>query len=388
MQLPSPLGPDLSLPQPPSPLSDGLFLLDTRQYGAIPDGVTDNAAAFLRVNDVVSGLNYIPTIIFQGDNRGNVYLTTQGLICNRESIVRCYGAFIDYKGTLDGILMGPDGVNAVTEQFHRVYRCVDVMMKGGENAANGIRFNTFLTTPSAEGCYFDRFGNPNSWCITFQSSNWDSLCLRCRYQTISTDTVARNFIRSIGATTDGVGDNGQSQLRLIGCQATEQGSGHSRGVFFSGAQSQLLGCNIAGFAVCLQLGAFSFGSKAISSYFETTKGTETIRYGEDSGPQIGAYCLNFQMSNCYSNLHNTDAYSTTANLLGNATGSTGLQECELRFVEVVDLDPSREMVRQPANNSQVNNVSFNNKGWTILRSSGGGVVAQWANYDYNGYALV
>lgn len=354
--------------------------LNVGSLGAVGDGLTDNAAAFAALSAQVNAVAVGTPVTVQFPD--GVYNYTSGLVFTREVTLTGTGT-LNYLGTGIAIKMGADNFNVANEATNRHFIVDGLGFIGGATMTSGIYFNTLVTQPRVLNCKFYKFGNANAWGIFGQSDNWDMLVDRCSWVTDSTsDTTTRNWIRANGVRTDGTTDLGQTRLRVYHCLATEQSHGAGVCIWVNGVTSEIAHNKIEGFAVNVHIGpTFTSWVRVVDNYFETTKGTECIRYGDPLGVDT-SFGFNMLIRGNYCNVHNTDSYATTASFIGNASAVTGLQNCRVRDNFVTGLTPGRELIRQPNNpvGSQVGNVASGNTGHTVLHTAGNNI-ARWNGED-------
>lgn len=368
----------------PSELLGGQEVIAT----GVGDGSTDNDVAFQAATDAVNSIvGQAPVVLRLAPGH---YKYSAGFYFNRQVIVDMPGVFLDYTGTNRPMQMGPTNLSVLDNYNHRIYQLKNMTFLGGQQMSQGIYWSTYVTVPVIEGVWFLEFGNttnPLVYGMFFQSDNWDINIRACQWLTRSDSTGDRNWIKVNGFRLDGSQDFGQSRLTMLNCQGLEQGFGQGVGVYVNGVATLIGDTSIAGFKPNIALGPFSIRTRIIRDYFETTKGTECIRYGDPDGIWADAFAQWLYIEHCFANLHNDPSpdYHTTASFLGNGSPLTGLQYCQIHRNNIAVLDPTRELIRQPVSPSQIGNVASGNEwgggvGNRILHTPG---VASWSGEDAN-----
>lgn len=311
-------------------------------YGAVGDGVTDNAAAFQLVSNAVNRVTgtQVVTVVFPAGH----YVYSSGLLFTRPVWIQG-GGKLDYTGTGYAIELGPNNLTPSTFQT-TPYTVDGISFTGGASMTHGIYVNSFIVSPRFLNIEMINFGCVSGYAIYCQSDNWDT---RVHNLTFWTNGIggdpAKNFLRMNGYRKDGTTDFGQSNFIMTQTQLNN-GSGIGVGIYLSGVASRIeRGCTIAGFSPNIWVGGRARLVR-IDAYFESIGGQDfwgtgntppCIAYGDPAGhPDAGAWCQGLELNGVYCNLHNGDiAGAANVRLLGPSTqGSEGLQYCTLNRVTV------------------------------------------------------
>ncbi|MBZ5684389.1 MAG: hypothetical protein LAP86_05075 [Acidobacteriia bacterium] len=179
---------------------DGLTLssvakpyVDVRDYGAVPDGSTDNsraiAAAFTAANAVTTGT---PTVHFNcnGTNATCQYnYTGSGISPINPRIpmnIQCAtGAILNYTGTAHAVDVGPMNLTQVDTRRYTIQGCT---FTGGANYTAGIWVNNWIANTMITRNQFWNFGNQTNYTIVYNGNDW-------------TPTVEGNYWRDSDGTT-------------------------------------------------------------------------------------------------------------------------------------------------------------------------------------------
>jgi hypothetical protein len=181
-------------------------IIDVRDYGAVPDGSTDNSTAitnaFTAADAVTTGL---PTVYF-GCNAAAASCQynyggsgTSPINPTIPMTIQCGPrTTLNYTGTAHVIDLGPSGLgsNAGQRQPYTIDGCRFI---GGGSATQGIWVNAFIPDTNFNNLVFFNFGNTAStfWQVNFSSGNNWSI----RWtggSVIEDDGSGRNFMNASG----------------------------------------------------------------------------------------------------------------------------------------------------------------------------------------------
>jgi len=336
---------------------------------------SDNAGQMNDLSIAVNGMSskIVPRVVFPSFG---TYRFTAGLAFTRPVALDFQSATLNYVGTGDMCTLGVDGIDALASKDFKHFSVSGGFFIGGANATAGFRVKAYLISPYFENVFFNVFGNADCWAIDLESQNWDTVITGFKWYTNSDTTGDRNGIRC----NYGTNDNGQTRLRVYKSHLLEQGFGAGTAVKLNGANNEIVHSTIAGFGTNVWLASRANYCNILYNNFETTKGTECIQIGDRSGLDTGDFIQYLIAEGNYCNMHNSDSYGTSASFIGPATTDAGLQFADVVANRVVDLDPSRPMVRQNSLASQNGNYAARNRGQTILHTSGG-LIDNWDGTD-------
>jgi len=369
----------------------GFFSAD--DYGAVADGVTDNATAFASlvaaVNAVANTDGTPVSVQFSGNSDGKSYRYSSGLAFTRPVVLwGDGGAILDYTGTGMAVKLGPDGLTDLTYQNQRRYIMSDLIFTGGATMEQGIYLNDHIVEPRLYRVQFIGFGNATAYGVYGQADNWDVLISECDWYAESPHAnIRRNWIRMRGyhitsnghaSVVAGEADYGNTHLRMVNCHGTNLSAG-GMGVWTNGACSIITGCKIEGFDPNIRIGSWGAGTKIVHNYFETVRITGSehcIEYGDPvGGDRPTIYLEGLVVDGNYSNLH-FDDIALSAFFVGRTQASVGLHNSVVDNNRVSGLNPALEMIRIADIAGQIGNVASGNNGFTKLRTRGG-VIPEW-----------
>lgn len=154
------------------------------QYGAVPDGSTDNstaiAAAFAASNTFVSG---IPTVYFDCNTGSTTCVYNYGgsgispinpLVAT--TILCAPGATLNYTGSAHAADIGPTNLSVTETKPYKIQGC---RWTGGASYTQGIVINNFLIMTEISENIFNNFGNQTGYNIRYGSgsgttNNWEA----------------------------------------------------------------------------------------------------------------------------------------------------------------------------------------------------------------------
>lgn len=279
------------------------------QYGAVPDGSTDNstaiAAAFAASNTFVSG---IPTVYFDCNTGSTTCVYNYGgsgispinpLVAT--SIVCAPGATLNYTGSAHAADIGPTNLSVTETKPYKIQGC---RWTGGAGYTQGIVINNFLIMTEISENIFNNFGNQTGYNIKYGSgslsNNWEA-------------TIKGNFWYDSDGFTRNMVDghligNGATQItnnavECIGpanaaCSTVTYGVGfwvHSAWITSNSIQFHYPNLRIANSPTS------STGVHVINNHFEGNAGgpTPCITYGDPGGTAAGIGAGSTFISNYY-----------------------------------------------------------------------------------------
>lgn len=259
------------------------------QYGAIPDGSTDNAtaiaAAFTASNAFSNG---IPTVYFDCDTTQTTCVYNYGgsgispinpLVAT--TILCAPGVTLNYTGSAHAADIGPTNLTVTETKPYKIQGC---RWTGGASYTQGIVINNFLIETEISGNTFNNFGNQTGYNIKYNSNNWEA-------------TIKGNFWYDSDGFTRNMVDghtivNGATQItnnavECIGpanaaCSTVTYGVGfwvHSAWITSNSIQFHYPNLRIANSP------SSSTGVHVINNHFEGNSGgpTPCITYGDPGG---------------------------------------------------------------------------------------------------------
>jgi hypothetical protein len=342
-------------------------VVNVKDYGAKGDGVSDDSAAFALVAAAADASSAPPTVIFPA----GTYRYSSGLVFQKPVTIRATpGAVLKYEGAEYAIKLGPDGLNDTTYLPYRKPFVVEGLgFVGGASMTHGIYVNDHVVYSSIRYCWFEDFGNATSYAIFFQADNWDAEVVHNNF--LVSSGGAKNFLRVRGYSTGGVADFGNSRARVLHNNVTNITAAGGVGVWVNGANSDVSHNKIEGFAPNVRLGSWANESIVLANYFETISGN-AIEYGDPAGgDQPNAFLGKLRIDKNRHNAHHLDALAGTGYFLAPSGSGTGLQYSYVTNNQLDSYSPSTEMVLLNDKFSQVENVAEWNRGFTVLRTTGG-----------------
>jgi hypothetical protein len=151
--------------------------IDVRDFGAVPDGSTDNstaiADAFIASKFVTTGL---PTVFFgcngvsaacQYNYGGSGISPINPLI---PTAIVCENSTLNYTGTTHAADLGPTNLTKGDERQYSIEGC---RFTGGASETQGIFLNNFLINVRISKNHFYNFGNTTGATINYTGNNWE-----------------------------------------------------------------------------------------------------------------------------------------------------------------------------------------------------------------------
>ena len=332
-------------------------LIRPEWFGAVRDNSTDNNSSFTRMCSFVNQLGFIPKVEFSP----GTYKYSAGLSFTREVILNgARGVTLNYSGTGKAVTLGPSNLNSSTTFTNKVYEVRGLGFAGGGSMTHGLYFSQWVQAPVVADCYFQDYGNSSSYGVYFQAANWHITIKSCCWFSTPASASPGNWIWVNGNYTDGSRDYGQSQLRMMDCIASNQSNASGVGIYVNGQSSVFTNNKIEGFSPNIQLGAWSGGSVVANNYFEVTRGSGCIAYGDNAGRlDAGNWSQGLTIQNNYCNLHNVDL-NTDAYFVYPATTTVGIQYMQLLNNSVNSVSSGRELVEMNNFYSQIYNTAMDN----------------------------
>ena len=174
-------------------------IIDVRDYGAIPDGSTDNAAAitaaFTAANAITIGS---PTVYF-GCNGASATCEynyggsgTPAISPTIPMVIQCDpNTLINYTGTAHAANIGASGLIQATLQA-KEYRIKDCQFTGAASATQGFFLNNFNINVTFDHVRFTNFGNQTGFTVQANGNNW--ILNFDNVQWLDTDGTARQRV--------------------------------------------------------------------------------------------------------------------------------------------------------------------------------------------------
>lgn len=349
-------------------------VLSVKDFGAVGNGVTDDATAFGLVATAVNAIantNGDPVNIFFPEG---TYLYTGGLIFTRPVMLHGPGV-LNYTGTGKAVSFGPDGLTDATYFNHRRYGADGLQFTGGASMTHGLYFNSHIVEPRVLNCFFHTFGNATAYAIYCQSNNWDTLIADTDFWVPSTAPVLRrNWIRMRGYSATAVADNGNSLLRMTRCHGSNLVGG-GIGVWLNGTASTVSQCKIEGFDPNVRIGAWGGRARIVDNYFETiqvTGGDSCIQFGDPvDGDLPNGDLTGLIIERNYANLHFADL-AITASLVG-YTNNAGMINSRVEANNVASISTIRALIQLVNKAGQTANVARDNRGMTLMHTMGANI---------------
>lgn len=154
--------------------------IEVRDYGAVPDGSTNNAtaiaAAFAASNAVTTG---IPTVYFGCNGAGTTCEYNYGgtgispINPTIPTSIECaQGVVLNYTGSAHAVDLGPTGLTYAKIPVER-YTVEGCTFTGGASYTEGIFINNFLINVLIHKNQFFNFGNTTGANINYTGNNWE-----------------------------------------------------------------------------------------------------------------------------------------------------------------------------------------------------------------------
>ena len=204
------------------------------QYGAIPDGSTDNSTAitnaFTNSNAFTNG---IPTVYFDCNTNGQT-------VCQYNyggsgvspinptvatTILCAPGTTLNYTGSAHAVDVGPTGLSQVSTDRYTIQGC---RWTGGASYTAGIYFNDYVANTLVAFNEFWNFGNRTAYSIVYPGNNWTPTVTGNYWR--DTDGFTRNMVDAHTATNAGLLFSGnknecENYSPYQACSATTVGVG-------------------------------------------------------------------------------------------------------------------------------------------------------------------
>jgi hypothetical protein len=195
------------------------------QYGAVPDGSTDNSTAitnaFTNANAFTNGT---PTVYFDCNTNGQT-------VCEYNyggsgispinplvaMVVQCApGVSLNYTGSAHAVDAGPTNLSQPDAKPYLIQGCT---WTGGASYTQGIVFNNYVVAPQVVGNTFLNFGNRTGYSIYLAgANNWEPLVDRNHWW--DSDGFSRNIFDGHNANADGL----RVTNNAVDCEASNGGA--------------------------------------------------------------------------------------------------------------------------------------------------------------------
>lgn len=166
-----------------APAAQSKAVIDVRDYGAVPDGSTDNAtaiaAAFTAANAVTTG----SPIVYFGCNSASATCEynysgagTSAINPTIPMTIECSGqnVLLNYTGTAHAVDLGPSGLAQATSQW-LPYTIKNCGFTGGANYTEGIFVQNWITNVAILHNVFKNYGNRTGYTINAINQNYSFL---------------------------------------------------------------------------------------------------------------------------------------------------------------------------------------------------------------------
>ena len=328
--------------------------VSVKDFGAVGDGVTDNAVAFaLAASAVASGGTLIIPKGAWNYSDGLTFTTPVGLMLDPNAV-------LNYTGTGYAVQLG--AIGNISQDIGN-YSIDGGCFIGGTTATQGIYITPFTVFPKIQTRFLN-FGNTTNWAIFAQVNNWQVLIWDCEY--LNNTNTAKNFTRINGHSVGGVSDGGNSHLTAYGNNITSIAAGGGVGIWNSGAGDLIYGNKIEGFSPNIRVGYTAAATRIYGNYFECLSSAygvngNCIEFSDPAGGFVpSGFIVGLSVDNNYCNMHSTDGLNNNGNFIAPSGTASGVQNSSVQNNQLAAANTAYPLVRQNNLFSQVGNAGLNN----------------------------